>query len=229
MGKVKEDITEEGFSIAHHFYSHEFIDEIIRQLDAHNALQFTKQEFSGFNLITGIPFLKDLATTDQLFSIIKEILGNKAYPVNAFVLDKTQEHNWGLDWHQDLKIAVKRKIETDGYDKWTIEYGIPHTIPPQEILERRLYARIHLDDCFVENGAMLIEPRSHKLGILNKEEIEKITFRKSTYCEIKKGGIMLYTPLLLHKSPYSTVNKNRRILQIEYVGTSLTNGLEWYC
>jgi ectoine hydroxylase-related dioxygenase (phytanoyl-CoA dioxygenase family) len=229
LENIKDDITQEGFFIAPHFYSDDFIDEIIEQLDRHNALQYGKQKIADFNLVTSIPFIKDLAYSPQLISLVEQVLGNDTFSTNAFVLDKTRDNNWGLDWHQDLKIAVKRKIETEGYDNWTVECGIPHTIPPKEVLAKRLSVRIHLDDCFIENGAILIAPKSHRFGILkDSEEIKKITTRETLYCEIRKGGVMFITPLLLHKSPYSITGKKRRILQIDYVGTPLINGLEWY-
>ena len=229
MKNIKNDIVQEGFFIAQHFYTDKFIDEIIEQLDSHNALQYSEQKTSAFNLLKYIPFIKNLAHSQQLISLVKRVLGDSTFPTNAFVLDKTQDNNWGLDWHQDLKIAVKKRIETEGYDNWTVECGIFHAIPPKEILEKRLSLRIHLDDCFIENGTILIAPKSHKSGILrDKAEIEKITTSETLYCEIKKGGVMFMTPLLLHKSPYSITNKKRRILQIDYVATSLLNGLEWY-
>jgi ectoine hydroxylase-related dioxygenase (phytanoyl-CoA dioxygenase family) len=229
MKNIKNDIVQEGFFIAEHFYTDKFIDEIIEQLDRHNALQYGKQKTSAFNLLAYIPFIKTLARSQQLISLVKQVLGDSTFSTNAFVLDKTQDNNWELDWHQDLKIAVKKRIETEGYDNWTVECGIFHAIPPRETLEKRLSVRIHLDDCLIENGTILIAPKSHKFGILkDKVEIEKITTAETLYCEIKKGGVMLMTPLLLHKSPYSITNKKRRILQIDYVATSLLNGLEWY-
>jgi ectoine hydroxylase-related dioxygenase (phytanoyl-CoA dioxygenase family) len=230
MENIKGDIDQEGFFIAQHFYSNDFTDEVIGQLDRYNALQYSKQKSSDFNLITYISFIKDLAHSRQLISLVRQVLGDKAFPTNAFVLDKTRENNWGLDWHQDLRIAVKTKIEIEGYNNWTVECGIHHTIPPKEILAKRLFVRIHLDDCLIENGAMLIAPKSHKFGIFkNKEEIEKIVAGETLCCEIKKDGVMFITPLLLHKSPYSITSKKRRILQIEYAATPLINGLEWYC
>jgi ectoine hydroxylase-related dioxygenase (phytanoyl-CoA dioxygenase family) len=227
MENIKSDIGAEGFYIAQHFYSDEFIDETIEELDRHNALQYSKQNSSDFNLITYIPFIKDLAHALQ--GVVKQVLGENTFATNAFVLDKTKDNNWGLDWHQDLKIAVKNKIETKGYDNWTVESGIHHTVPPKEILDKRLSVRIHLDDCYIENGAILIAPGSHKFGIFkDKAQIEKITACKTLFCEVKRGGIMFFTPLLLHKSPYSITSKKRRVLQIDYVGTRLVNGLEWY-
>lgn len=229
MENIKNDIDHEGFFIGRNFYSDQFIDELLEELKRSNALQYEKQEISDFNMITRIPFVNELAHSHQLISLVMLVLGENAFPINAFVLDKTKNNNWGLDWHQDLKIAVKTKIETAGYYNWTVESGIIHTIPPKEILEKRLSVRIHMDDCLIENGAIIIAPKSHQFGIIkNKAEVEKITNDKVLYCEIKKGGIMFFTPLLLHKSPYSMTDKKRRILQIDYVGSPLPNGLEWY-
>lgn len=229
MENIKDNIAQEGFFTAQHFYTDKFIDKIIEQLDSHNALQYSKQKVSDSNLITSVPLIKDLANSRQLISLVKHVLGDNTFPTNAFVLDKTLDNNWGLGWHQDLKVAVKNKIETVGYSNWTVECGIPHAIPPKEVLEKRLSVRIHLDHCFIDNGAILVAPKSHKNGIIqSKIEIEKIISDETVYCEVEKGGVMFITSLLLHKSPYSTTDKKRRILQIDYVGTSLINGLEWY-
>lgn len=229
MNNIKDSIQQDGFSIVPHFFTDKYIDEIIEQLDKHNALQYDKQIVSDFNLINSIPFINSLVHFRQLTSLVEQVLGDNSFPINAFVLDKTQDNNWGLGWHQDLKIAVKNKIETVGYSNWTVESGIPHAIPPKEVLEKRLSVRIHLDHCFIENGAILVAPKSHKNGIIqNKTEIEKIISDETIYCEVEKGGVMFITSLLLHKSPYSTTDKKRRILQIDYVGIKLNNGLEWY-
>jgi ectoine hydroxylase-related dioxygenase (phytanoyl-CoA dioxygenase family) len=229
MENINHHIAVNGFFIVENFYSHDCINEMIEQLERHHALQYTAQEVTDFNLLTAVPLVKNLAQSQEIISLVKPVLGESTVPVNAFVLDKTLDNNWGLDWHQDVKIAVKKKIETEGYENWTVESGIPHTIPPTAILEKRLAVRLHLDDCFIENGAMLIAPQSHRWGVVkHKPAIEKITTGHTLYCEVQKGGIMIFSPLLFHKSPYSTTHKKRRILQIDYVGTSLSNGLEWY-
>lgn len=229
MDNIKDDIQQEGFSIVRHFFTEKYIDEIIEQLDRHNALQYDKQVVSDSNLIHSIPFINSLVHSRQLISLVAQVLGENSFPINAFVLDKTQDSNWALDWHQDLKIAVKNKVDTLGYSKWTLESGIFHAIAPKEVLEKKLSVRIHLDPCFISNGAIIVAPKSHKNGIIqSKTEIEKIISNETVHCEIEKGGVMFLTPLLLHKSPYSMTDKKRRILQIDYVGIKLSNGLEWY-
>jgi ectoine hydroxylase-related dioxygenase (phytanoyl-CoA dioxygenase family) len=228
MNDTKDSILQNGFSIIPHFFSDIYTDEIIEELNKHKALQYDKHVVSDFNLINSIPFVRSLAYGSQLKSLADLVLGDTSFPINAFVLDKTQDSNWGLDWHQDLKNAVKNKIETPGYSNWTVEYGISHVIPPKEVLEKRLSVRIHLDDCLIDNGAILVAPESHKKGIIqDATDIDEITSGETLYCEVKKGGVMFMTPLLLHKSPYSTTNRKRRVLQIDYAGIKLINGLDW--
>ncbi|GHN00422.1 hypothetical protein WSM22_19110 [Cytophagales bacterium WSM2-2] len=196
MNDTKDSIQQNGFSIVPHFFSDNYTDGIIEELNRHNALAYDKQIVSDFNLLNSVPFIRNLAHGNQLKSLADLVLGDASFPLNAFVLDKTQDSNWGLDWHQDLKIAVKNKIETTGYSNWTVEYGISHVIPPKEVQDTT--------------------------------EINKIISGETLHCEVKKGGAMFMTPLLLHKSPYSTTNRKRRVLQIDYAGIELTNGLDWY-
>jgi len=215
MDKIKDIIQQDGFPIVQHFFTDKYIDEIIEQLDRHNALEYDKQIVSDFNLLNSIPFVKSLVHSRQLISLVKQMLGDNSFPINAFVIDKTRQQlgPWlasGLE-----KIAVKNKIETSGYSNWTVESGISRAVPPKEVLEKRLSVRIHLDDCFIDNGAILVAPKFHKNGIIqSKTEIEKIISDETIYCEVEKGGVMFITSLLLHKSPYSTTNKKRRVLQL---------------
>ncbi len=222
-------MQKEGYVILRHFFTDKYMDELIEQLDRHDALLYDRKVAADFNLMKSIPFINNLVHSKQLTSLVEQVLGDRSFPINAFVLDKTKDSNWGLDWHQDLKIAVKSKIETVNFSHWTMESGIPHAIAPKEVLEKKLAVRIHLDPCFADNGAILIASKSHKNGIIQtKTALEKIISNEIICCEVEKGGIMFMTPLLLHKSPYSTSDQKRRILQIDYVGTNLHNGLEWY-
>jgi len=49
MKNIKDDIAQEGFFIAEHFFTDKFIDEIIEQLDRYNALQYGKKKIYDFN------------------------------------------------------------------------------------------------------------------------------------------------------------------------------------
>ena len=90
MDKIKDIIQQDGFPIVQHFFTDKYIDEIIEQLDRHNALEYDKQIVSDFNLLNSIPFVKSLVHSRQLISLVKQMLGDNSFPINAFVIDKTQ-------------------------------------------------------------------------------------------------------------------------------------------
>jgi ectoine hydroxylase-related dioxygenase (phytanoyl-CoA dioxygenase family) len=218
----------DGFSIINKFIPEPQVNEILSALERRNVLDFDDANASGFNLLRTIPAVEQLASSTKLLSIVRGELGVETFPVNAVLLDKSLNQNWGLDWHQDLKIAVTNKIEVPGYEYWTKEYGINHCIPPLEILEKLLSVRVHLDRCTIENGALLVIPESHKSGILSNQDLKEIVLRDATCCEIDVGGIMCMKPLLLHKSPYSISRQKRRVIQINYSGGQLDDGLQWH-
>ena len=193
----------DGFSIINEFIPESQVNEILSALETRNVLDFGDAKASGFNLLRTIPAVEQLASSARLLSIVRAGLGDSAFPINALLLDKSLSQNWGLDWHQDLKIAVTNKIDVPDYGNWTEEYAINHCIPPLEILEKLLSVRIHLDPCTIQNGALLVIPKSHKNGILSNLGVKEIVQREAICCEIDRGGIMCMKPLLLHKSPYS--------------------------
>lgn len=133
-----------------------------------------------------------------------------------------------MDWHQDLKISVKKKNETPGFTGWTIESGINHVIPTMDILQRSLTMRIHLDACTPQNGSIWVLPGTHDKIYARSEIVQKLKGVKIVDCIAKKGSVMFMSPLLLHKSPYSLTDVSRRVLQIEYSSVTLPNNLV-YC
>lgn len=56
--------------------------------------------------------------------------------------------------------------------------------------------------------------------MVHKKGVEKI-------CEVKKGGILIMKPLVLHSSRRTENQKNRRVIHVEFCDESLPNGLEW--
>jgi len=83
--------------------------------------------------------------------------------------------------------------------------------------------RLHLDDCDENNGALEVWAGSHLQGIHSHPEDSGTPLS----CPLSKGGIMLLSPLLLHRSPYSLSDRPRRVIHIVYTTTELPEGLEW--
>jgi ectoine hydroxylase-related dioxygenase (phytanoyl-CoA dioxygenase family) len=230
MGNKRESsYAINGFEILDGFYTPQDIDGLTSTLDRKGVFTYQFADADSHNLLNSISEVSELAKSEKLLSIVRNIVGCPVLPFHAIILDKTKENNWGLHWHQDLKIAVKNRIETDGYKGWSLEAGIWHVIPPTYILEQILTVRIHLDDCNSRNGSIWVIPGSHKTGEISPDNFDHTVEAGKIYdCEVKKGDIMIMSPLLLHKSPYSLSNAQRRIIHIEYRADKLDGNLEWY-
>lgn len=107
--------------------------------------------------------VRHLAESSPLLDIAKEVLGAQAKPVKAILFDKTIETNWYVTWHQDITIAVKKRIELPGFGPWS-KKGIDHVQPPAAVLENMIALRLHLDDCGPENGPIKFIAGSPQTG-----------------------------------------------------------------
>ena len=50
-----------------------------------------------------------------LQDVAASILGPECLPVRAILFDKNADQNWSLGWHQDRTIAVRQRIDIDGF------------------------------------------------------------------------------------------------------------------
>jgi ectoine hydroxylase-related dioxygenase (phytanoyl-CoA dioxygenase family) len=148
--------------------------------------------------------------------------------VRGILFDKLPGANWKVTWHQDLSIAVKERHELPGYGPWSVKEGVPHVQPPIEVLKKMLTLRLHLDDCFVDNGPVRVLAKTHDMGLL---DTAKIAALRQQLPEIpattSAGGILLMRPLLLHASSAAVAPKHRRVIHIEYAQSELPPPLKW--
>ena len=179
------------------------------------------------NMLT-VRAVADLANSDKLLELVRRHTGGAPRPVRAIWFNKSAEANWLVAWHQDLAIAIRERIDTPGFEAWSVKEGVPHVQPPAAVLERMLTVRIHLDDADERNGALRVVAGSHRLGRLDAARIAGLREeRGETLCAAAAGDALLMRPLLLHASGRSTNDRPRRVLHLEYAGQSLPGGLEW--
>ncbi|HEX8240005.1 MAG TPA: phytanoyl-CoA dioxygenase family protein [Allosphingosinicella sp.] len=161
-------------------------------------------------------------------AIAAAILGPAARAVAAKVFDKSPARNWALGWHQDRTIPVRERREVPGFGRWTVKSGIPHCVPPFEILERSLTLRIHLDPAGADNGPLLISPGSHRLGPVTERDISAAVERFGAFaCLAEAGDVWAYATPILHASERARMPARRRVLQLLYSADDLPAGLAW--
>jgi ectoine hydroxylase-related dioxygenase (phytanoyl-CoA dioxygenase family) len=174
------------------------------------------------------PAIANLAQDRRLLDLAREILGREATPFRATLFDKSPRTNWLVVWHQDTALPLRERRETSGWGPWSVKDGVPYAHAPATALSRVLALRIHLDDCTTHNGPLRVLPRTHKLGVLSDDAIEKLAAQIAPVdCLVPEGGVLAMKPLLVHASSKSHVKAPRRVLHIEYAETTrVAAGLE---
>jgi len=172
--------------------------------------------------------LRSLVTHSAVRAAVEAVVGQGAFAVRGVLFDKHADANWKVPWHQDLTVAVRRKVPTNGYGPWSEKAGLPHVQLPTEVLERMLTVRIHLDDCDSSNGAVRVLPGSHLAGRLT--DLELASWSRAVQpvtCSVSRGGLLVMRPLLVHASSAATIPTRRRVLHLDFTSGTLAAGLEW--
>jgi hypothetical protein len=171
------------------------------------------------------PFLNQAGPVGQIPALV---LGPGCLPVRAILFDKSAEQNWSLGWHQDRTIAVRQRIDMDGFGPWSIKSGMVHVEPPFDLLARMVTVRVHLDAVPTTNAPLLVAPGSHKRGRIPTAEIPDVVRQCGVIpCLAEAGDVWLYATPILHASDAAVEALHRRVLQVDYAVGQLPGGLQW--
>ena len=88
--------------------------------------------------------------------------------------------------------------------------------------------RLHLDDCGADNAPLRVISCSHRHGVLDGEDVERVREAgEIATCVVRAGGALLMRPLLLHASSPAIAPGHRRVIHLEWAASDLPHGLEW--
>jgi ectoine hydroxylase-related dioxygenase (phytanoyl-CoA dioxygenase family) len=181
------------------------------------------------NLFEVLPVARELARSAPVRALVEPVLGADCFAVRGVLFDKTPAAPWKVAWHQDLSIAVRARVEAEGFGPWSVKAGVVYVQPPSRVLEGVLAVRLHLDDCDETNGPLKVLPGSHAFGRLDAEEIRRRREEGGAVtCVVPRGGALLLRPLLLHSSPAPRAPRRRRVVHMEFAAAPLPCGLEWH-
>jgi hypothetical protein len=164
---------------------------------------------------------------EEVNALATQILPN-ARPVRIIAFNKTDVSNWTLPWHQDRVVALRERVETPGFTNWTNKSGIWHAEPPIELLERMVFARIHLDPADTRNGCLQLALGTHSRGKVAAGDAEAIAHAAPIEdCVAERGDVLFAKALILHRSSPSRVRGGRRAIRVDYCAEALPAPLEW--
>ena len=179
--------------------------------------------------LTDEPRLNALLASDgPVGAIAASLTTQAARTVRAVMFDKSPEANWFVAWHQDRTIAVRERIEVEGYGPWSNKDGILHVAPPFEVLARMITVRVHLDRVDETNAPLRIALGTHANGRVRAADAETVaSSAPQTVCLAHAGDIWAYGTPILHASDRTSHSGRRRVLQVDYADFDLPGGLVW--
>lgn len=225
-----KNILNDGFTIVEDVYNNDEVKGILHIIEAADqsnpAFRKTDDLFAIRQFLKELPQVVPLIFNSNLKTLISTMFNSKYFAVKSIYFDKPELSNWFVAWHQDLTIAVDKKMDVPGYGPWTVKQNNFGVQPPLDVLQSNFTIRIHLDDTNQDNGALKVIPGSNKKGIYRPDTIDWQT-ETEVSCNVQAGGAMIMRPLLLHASNRTINNKKRRVIHIEFSSTELADGLGW--
>jgi hypothetical protein len=174
------------------------------------------------------PWCMDLANDLRRNAVVSRLLPVDAVAVQCTLFDKSPERNWLVSLHQDLSIPVKRRVDSPECAGWSEKEGQVYVQPPVSVLEQLVAIRVHVDECSRESGPLRVVPGSHTYGRLDAGRAEELrSARGEIVVPVRRGGVLLMRPLILHASSKATEPKPRRVLHFVFGPPKLPCGLEW--
>jgi hypothetical protein len=231
ISSLHDAVLRDGFGVAQNIVTAQQIAALIAAFSQEredDSLRRRGEIFAVRNLLDASPEVRALAASSAMSGLATEVLGGKAVPVRGILFDKTSNANWKVPWHQDVTIAVDRRIEADGYGPWSVKAGVLHVQPPTTVLEQMISIRLHLDDCDETNGALKVVAGSHLRGRMPEAEASRCGLEGPVVvCDAHAGDALLMRPLLLHASSAALSPRHRRVIHIDYAAVELPSGLAW--
>jgi ectoine hydroxylase-related dioxygenase (phytanoyl-CoA dioxygenase family) len=228
---TENGVQTDGFAIVEDVLSREKVDDLLHALERIGDTGSVRKRggiFAVRNLLDVSAEVRELADSEAVRVLVEPILGAHFFPVRGILFDKIPDANWKVPWHQDVTIAVRERVETDGFGPWSTKADVLHVQPPAAILEHMLTVRLHLDPCCEENGALRVLPGSHHRGKIPEEEIPALRASlPEQVCAVGLGGALLMRPLLLHASSPARVPGHRRVVHVDFASVALPAGLQW--
>jgi ectoine hydroxylase-related dioxygenase (phytanoyl-CoA dioxygenase family) len=224
---IQTQVDRAGFAIISDLLPVGVVDGLIDRIHKIISEEETRSSYGLRNIHQLVPEVSELAESVVIQELVGPIIGRNAFLVRSLFFDKNAEANWKVAWHQDLTIAVRKKIETPEFSAWSVKDNVVHVQPPSRILENMITVRLSLDDCESSNGPVEVIPGSHKFGKLGAREIAHWRKTSVKVCTISRGGALLMRPMLLHASSAATVPRHRRVIHLEFAAEPLPGGLQW--
>ncbi len=224
LGAIKDGFAAAGFVVAAPLLA----PGALTRLDA--ALAGVAFGGAGSRQLLDHAWCVELAGLLRAHPALAALLPADAAAVQCTYFEKSARQNWLVAPHQDLSIAVARRVAHPALRGWSEKEGGVFVQPPDAVLARLVAVRLHIDDCTLDDGPLRVVPGSHLHGRLDADGAARVRAAfGETACAVAPGGAVIMRPLLLHASSKSRGQSRRRVLHFVFGPRALPCGLEWRC
>jgi hypothetical protein len=216
-------LERDGVLIRERVLPREAVEEIRHHFDAIESGRAGARQFDLPDSITSL-----IGSHGLLGVLATREAGCDARPVRVLLFDKTPASNWAVPWHQDRTVAVRERIDIDGYGPWSVKGGVVHVEPPLDIVKGMLTLRVFVDDCGDDNGPLEVAIGSHQLGRLAGKDMSEAVRHNGIFVgQGRAGDVLVMKTLAVHSSKRAASPCHRRVLQVDYATMDLAAPLEW--
>ena len=219
MDRIAREIEKNGFAAVARCISENTVTLLTDAIDT--------DQHGARNLLAN-SIVRVFAASEEVRGPVVSVLGSSCFAVRGIFFNKNSRANWKVSWHQDCVIAVREKIEIEGWGPWSRKAGVTHVRPVASIIQQMRAIRIHLDECGKDNGPLRVIPGSHLDGILSDREIQNWPKEDAVTCTARRGDAILMRPLLLHASSTAIEASSRQVIHLEFAASELPNGASWH-
>ena len=176
------------------------------------------------------PTVLQLIRHRQLAQFLWALTGRELVAVAARLLDCGSTSETSTQWHQDRRVAVRERLDVQGYGPWTTRIGISQVEPPSSVLDQMVVVQVHLDHSATENHVLRLFPGSHRGGKLTADAISHLVETQAPVIRaIPKGSLVAMRPLLVHASSAAPTRlPHYRVLHIGFAPPEAITPLQWH-
>lgn len=237
-GSATMDLEKDGFTLLRAVISPDQCDKISQQvtsaLDQNEraAIHGSGDQPARSRLVGGRNLLslwdgwRPLVEHPAVADLIGRQVGSGAGLVRGLYFDKPPGQGWALALHRDRTIAVAEHCEpAEPFSKPTRKGGVPHVQATNELLDRMLTIRLHLDPMCDQNGPLVVIPSSHRDNESESSSADAIPI----HCDA--GDLFVMRPRLVHGSRACDpdTEMHRRVIHLEIAPSQqLPGGYRWH-
>ncbi len=193
-----------------HWFGSDLDSALAGRSSHEGARRHRGQLFAARNLGRLWPGLRELVALVETRLDMHELAGQSMLRLSrALFFDKPIPSGWSLPWHRDTNVAID---SASTHARTFNRAGVPHIQAGEDVLAQMVSVRVHLDPQGEDNGALEVLAGTHR----TQEDQGAVP----QVVEADAGSVLVFRPLLLHRSgSSSSASSRRRVVHLEYAGT----------